>query len=181
MVEPAGVGTPDAPMRRVRCNVRKRMNGQVYVALALTVFAIRCGGGPTAPTASTNSPLAITNPPGPAPAPEPTPAPSPAPVPTPAPAPTPTPAPAPPEPVARYTAHVDSAQWFDAPVFTSPTFDVTRFADRIVLGSVSVPIVYQDDRSLIARTSEMTFSVADATWTFNGLAGQAAGTLAKEK
>ena len=166
----------------MRCNVRKRMNGQVYVALALTVFAIQCGGGPTAPTASANSPLAITNPPGPAPAPEPTPAPSPAPVPTPAPAPTPpAPAPAPPEPVARYTAHVDSAQWFDAPVFTSPTFDVTRFADRIVLGSVSVPIVYQDDRSLIARTSEMTFSVADATWTFNGLAGQAAGTLAKEK
>jgi hypothetical protein len=64
-------------------------------------------------------------------------------------------------------------------VFTSPTFDVTRYADRIVLGSVSVPIVYQDDRSLIARTSEMTFSVADASWTFSGLAGQAAGTLAK--
>jgi hypothetical protein len=167
------VGTPDAPMGPVRCNVRKRMNGQVYVALALTVFAIQCGGGPTAPTASANSPLAISNPPGPAPAPEPTPAPVPAPVPTPA------PAPAPSEPVARYTAHVDSAQWFNAPVFTSPTFEVTRYADRIVLGSVSVPIVYQDDRSLIARTSEMTFSVADATWTFNGVAGQAAGTLAK--
>ena len=151
------------------------MNGQVYVALALTVFAIQCGGGPTAPTAATNSPLAITNPRGPAPAPEPTPAPSPAP----APAPTPAPAPAPPEPVARYTAHVDSAHWSDAPVFTSPTFEVTRYADRIVFGSATVPIVYQDDRSFIARTSEMTFSVADATWTFNGLAGQAAGTLAK--
>jgi len=160
-------------MRPVRCNVRMRMNGQAYVALALTVFTIQCGGGPTAPTASANSPLAITNPPGPAPAPEPTPAPVPAPVPTPA------PAPAPPEPVARYTAHVDSAQWFDAPVFTSPTFEVTRYGDRIVLGSVSVPIVYQDDRSLIARTSEMTFSVADAAWTFNGVAGQASGTLAK--
>jgi hypothetical protein len=64
-------------------------------------------------------------------------------------------------------------------VFPSPTFEVTRYADRIVLGSVSVPIVYQDDRSLIARTSEMTFSVADSAWTFNGVAGQASGTLAK--
>jgi hypothetical protein len=64
-------------------------------------------------------------------------------------------------------------------VFTSPTFEVTRYADRIVLGSVSVPIVYQDDRSLIARTPEMTFSVVDAGWTFNGLAGTASGTLSK--
>ena len=65
--------------------MRKRINGQVYVALVLTVFAIRCGGGPTAPTASANSPLAITNPPGPAPVPEPTPTPSPAPAPNPVP------------------------------------------------------------------------------------------------
>jgi type IV secretory pathway VirB10-like protein len=180
MVQLADIGTPDALLRLVRCNVRKRMNGQVCVALALTVFTIRCGGGPTAPTASANSPLAITNPPSPAPAPEPAPAPNPAPVPTPTPDPAPVPPPAPaPDPVARYTAHVDSAQWFSTPAFTSPTFEVTRYADRIVFGSASVPIVYQDDRSFIARTSEMTFSVADATWTFNGVAGQAAGTLAK--
>lgn len=69
--------------------------------------------------------------------------------------------------------------WFGAPLFTSPTFEVARYADRIVLGSVTVPILYQDDRNLIARTSEMTFSIVDAGWTFNGIAGSGSGTLSK--
>jgi hypothetical protein len=74
---------------------------------------------------------------------------------------------------------VDVVKWYGEPVFTSPTFEVVRYADRIVLGSVSLPIVFQDARSLNARTSEMSFSVVDASWTFNGVAGTGSGTLSK--
>jgi hypothetical protein len=105
--------------------------------------------------------------------------PEPTPAPAPKPAPDPAPAPAPAEPVTRYVAHVDAIFWFGAPLFTSPTFEVARYADRIVVGSVTVPILYQDDRNLIARTSEMTFSIVDAGWTFNGIAGAGSGTLSK--
>ena len=140
--------------------------------MALALFASGCGGSPTAPS-KPDGPVAVAVA-NPAPDPEPTPAP------TPAPAPAPTPTPAPPEPVTRYTGNVDYAHWFGAPLFTSPTFDVTRYADRIVLGSVTVPILYQDDRKLIARTSEMNFSVVDDDWTFNGVAGQATGRLSKQ-
>jgi hypothetical protein len=93
------------------------------------------------------------------------------------PAPNPTPAPA--ESAIRYTAHVDAVHWYTAPVFTSPTFDVARYADRITFGSVSLPILFQDDRGFVARTSEMSFSVVDASWTFNGVAGTGSGTLSK--
>ena len=162
----------------MRCNVRKTINGQVFLAVALALFATGCGGGPTAPSKPAAGTLAISTP-TPAPTPEPAPTPAPAPAPAPPPAPTPAPAPTPPEPVTRYTAHVDVVHWFGAPLFTSPTFEITRYADRIVLGSVSLPILYQDDRSLIARTSEMTFSIVDAGWTFNGIQGAGAGTLSK--
>ena len=80
----------------------------------------------------------------------------------------------------RYTGYVDYAHWFGEPLFASPKFDITRYADRIVLGTVSVPILFQDDHKLIARTSEMTFSVVDDDWTFNGVAGQATGRLSKQ-
>jgi hypothetical protein len=70
-------------------------------------------------------------------------------------------------------------KWYGEPVFTSPTFEIARYADRIVFGSVSLPIRFQDDRSFIARTSEMSFSVVDANWTFNGVPGTGSGTLTK--
>jgi hypothetical protein len=82
--------------------------------------------------------------------------------------------------VTRYTAYVDQVYWYGEPLFTTPTFELARYADRIVLGSVTLPIVVQDDRRLIARTSEMSFSLVDAAWTFNGIPGSASGTLSKK-
>ena len=129
--------------------------------IALALFASGCGGSPTEPSKPGDGAAPASNP-----------APSPNPAPTPAPTPTP-------EPVTRYTANVSVEHWFGTPLFTSPTFDVMRYADRLMLGAVTVPIVYQDDHSLIARTPEMNFSVVDETWTFNGVAGTAAGNLSK--
>src|SRR4051812_40631757 len=158
---------------RRRCDVRKLLNDNILLSAALSLFIAACGGGPTAPTSTDTSKTAVVSPPS-----------EPAPVPGPAPAPGPTPAPAPPapvpgEPVTRYTAHVDTAHWYGAPLFPSPTFEVSRYADRVVLGTLTVPIVYQDDRNVIARTSEMSFSVVDSDWTFNSTSGTAAGTLSR--
>jgi hypothetical protein len=150
----------------------------------LAIIAVGCGGSPTAPAAAQSERVTAISTPAPAPAPAPSP--SPAPSPDPAPAPAPGPAPVPPAPTpapadagTRYTAHVDTIHWYGEPLFTSPTFELTRYADRITFGSVTLPIVSQDARGLVARTSEMTFTVVDAAWTFNGLAGTGSGTLSK--
>jgi len=70
--------------------------------------------------------------------------------------------------------------WYSDPVFSSPDFEVLRYTDHIVIGSSTIPIVLQDDRSLVARTSEMTFSVVDSGWIFNGIAGQGSGSWTKQ-
>ena len=80
----------------------------------------------------------------------------------------------------RYTAHVANVHWYGSPVFDSPDFEVLRYSDRIVIGQTTIPIVVQDERSLIAKTQEATFSVADSNWTFNGIAGQGSGTWSKQ-
>ena len=69
--------------------------------------------------------------------------------------------------------------WYGTPLFPSPTFDVMRYDDRLVIGSTTLPILYQDDRSVIARTSEMSFSIVYTVWAFNGLPGVGSGTLSK--
>ncbi len=143
------------------------MNSKILLAVALTLPVMGCGAGPTTPTAS---PAVIT------PAAEPTPVPVPPPTPTPTPLPAPTPA----EPLARYTATVIAVHWYDQPLFGSPKFEVVRYGDHLVVDDVSIPIVLQDERSFIARTSEMSFSVVDSDWTFNGLAGSGSGTLSKQ-
>jgi hypothetical protein len=166
--------------------VRKVLTDRLLVAICLSIVLIGCGSTPTAPTntggnqTSSGTPVPPPEPspaPSPAPSPTPTPAPSPAPAPAPAPVPPPTPA----EPVTRYTAHVASVNWYGTPVFDSPDFEVLRYQDRIVVGSTTIPIVLQDERSLFARTSEMSFSVVDSNWIFNGIAGQGSGTWAKQE
>ncbi len=80
----------------------------------------------------------------------------------------------------RYTGTVESVHWYGTPVFTSPTFEIVRYSDRITIGSVTLPILLQDERSLTARTSEMSFSVQDSHWLFNGVPGSGSGTWAKQ-
>jgi hypothetical protein len=148
----------------------------LYPIAALAVFSLACGGGPTSPAPIAAQSAATVVTPTPAPAP-PTPVPSPDPAPAPAPSPAPAPAPAP-DAGTKFTAHVDTIHWYGAPLFGA-TFELTRYSDRIVFGSVTLPIVFQDERSFIARNSEMTFNVIDSTWTFNGIAGTGAGTLSR--
>src|SRR6185503_5855963 len=154
-----------------------------------------CGGGPTAPTTAPSghadvvapAPAPTPAPPVPAPAPEPTPAPSPTPspaptpTPSPAPSPTPVPTPTPTEPAVRYDAHVKTITWYGPPLFTTEDIEILRYDDRIVLGSISLPIVVQDDQRVIARTPEMTFSAVESTWSLNGIAGQGSGTWTKRQ
>jgi|SRR5262245_7943666 len=144
------------------------------------MMVVGCGSSPTAPT-STGGNQTNNGTPTPSPSPEPVPPANPAPVPTPTPipSPAPSPTPAPVEPVAKYTAHVAIAHWYGSPVFGSPDFEVLRYSDRIVIGETTIPIVVQDERSLVAKTPEMTFSVVDSNWTFNGIAGQASGSWTK--
>ncbi len=175
--------------------MRKLLCANTLTAVALSLLFTGCGGPPTAPTSPVVSPSDVTSPPAPVPAPlpvpaptpgpEPSPAPTPAPAPAPTPGPSPSPAPAPPapdpvDPAVRYNAHVETVHWYGTPLFTTPDIEILRFPDRIVLGSLTLPIVVQDDRSVTARTREMSFSAVDSQWSFNGIAGQGAGVWAKQ-
>ena len=177
-------------LSEARCNVRKLLCSKILLLVALLLSFVACAGSPTAPTTTATAQSDVISP-IPAPAPTPTPAPpadptpAPTPIPTPGPSPTPAPSPTPvptpaPDPAIRYTAHVDSVQWYGTPVFTSGDFEILRYKDRIVLGSMTLPIVQQDDRTVLARTTDMTFSAVDATWSFNGIAGQGSGTWSKQ-
>ena len=81
----------------------------------------------------------------------------------------------------RYTAHVETVHWYGTPLFTSPDIEILRFPDRIVLGSLTLPIVVQDDGRVVARTPEMSFSAVDSQWSFNGIAGQGAGVWVRQE
>ncbi len=171
---------------RPRCNVRNSLYKQLLITTALSLLMAGCTGNPAAPSStSTNQSATTATPaptpppvPAPDPAPTPTPGPSPTPSPTP-PTPTPVPVPVPPEPV-RYAAHVENVHWYGTPLFEGPDIEIVRYPDRVVLGPLSLPIAYQDDRGLIARTSDMSFSVVDSSWTFNGIAGQGSGVWTKK-
>jgi hypothetical protein len=164
--------------------VRKLLIGRILGAFCLSVFVAGCGSSPSAPTTTGGSQTVTSGAPAPSPAPEPAPpanpAPIPAPTPTPEPTPGPAPAPTPAEPATRYTAHVATVHWYGDPVFDTPDFEVVRYADRLVIGTTTIPIVLQDERSLVARTSEMSFSVVQSNWIFNGIAGQGSGSWSKQ-
>jgi hypothetical protein len=76
---------------------------------------------------------------------------------------------------------VKTVTWYGPPLFTSEDIEIVRYNDRIVIGLMTLPIVYQDDHSVIARTPDMTFSAVEATWTFNGIAGQGSGVWTKRE
>jgi hypothetical protein len=158
-----------------RCNVRKLLYINILVASALLVAVVGCGGSPTVPTTTATSQTAVTSP---APAPVPTPAPAPSPAPGPPPAP-PAPEPTPAESPVRYAAHVDTVHWYGTPLFTSNDIEILRYPDRIVLGSLTLPIVVQDELSVVARTRDMSFSAVESSWSFNGIAGQGSGVWTK--
>jgi hypothetical protein len=177
--------------------VRKLLIDKVLLAISLSVFVAACGSSPTAPTStggnqtSTGSPAPSPDPtpspaPTPAPAPEPSPAPGPAPAP---PGPAPAPAPAPqPAPGWTFDGSTSQAHWFAAPTLPD------RFELEIANGSVQAsghtfPILSQapDNVYVIAGTRNVEtltleyYGPTDGSgswrWTYNGLPGQATGTL----
>ena len=133
---------------------------------------------PTAP-APVLVPVVAPEAPAPAPAAPVVPVPAPAPVPAPPPLPVPSP---PPDP--SWSATVTSAHWYGAAALPA-SFTIT-FERPLPSGAVSVAIgpslrlpLLLDGDDWIAKDHEATFSVIGGAWTFNGVAGQAMGTLAR--
>jgi hypothetical protein len=76
---------------------------------------------------------------------------------------------------------VESAHWYQTPLFTASDIEILRYPDRIEFGSLTLPIVLQDERSVTARTRDMTFSAVDSHFEFNGIAGQGSGVWTKQE
>ena len=75
---------------------------------------------------------------------------------------------------------MDNVHWYRTPLFTGTEIEILRYPDRIVFGGVTLPIVLEDDRSVVARDADLTFSAVDSGWTFNGIAGQGSGVWVKQ-
>jgi hypothetical protein len=149
------------------------------VVLAFSVL-MACGGSPTSPeSVSSQSTTAVVSP-TPAPAPEPGPAPPAGPTPD---GPTnPAPPPGAPATVVTYQATVTSAHWYGAAVLPDQ-FDVQISDGRITFGPLTADVLIQDARSVFARPNganlQLLFDGDGGSWTYNGEAGQAMGTLVK--
>lgn len=160
---------------------------RIGVVVACGVLAA-CGGSPTSPT-SGKQPITQTagdasgsNPaPEPAPRPTPTPTPAPTPAPTPTPTPTPTPNPGP----SRIVLHavVENAHWYPNATFTLPErFDVIIEGETVKIATLDpLPFSFREgNERFIVKTREFEFSVQGRTFSFNGLAGQASGSIGRD-
>lgn len=154
---------------------------QTVLILALGLAA--CGASPTTPTATVTRPQAQTIPDPPQPAEPPVTPPSPTPAPTPAPAPVPTPAPTPP---ARTVLHatVTLSHWYPDAAFTLPSsFDVVIEGDTAKIATLdALPFaLYKSNEEFIVKQKDFEFVVQGGTFSFNGVAGQAAGSITVAK
>ncbi len=178
---------------RPRCNVRKLLCANTLIAIALPFLTLGCGGGPTAPTATSRSEADVVAPaPVPTPAPTtPVPTPGPAPNPAPTPAPTPPPAPAPPTaPTWTFDASTSQAHWYESPTLPE-RFELEITDGTVLAAGQSFPILVQapDNVSVTAGTRNVETLTLEYSrsedgsgswkWTYNGIAGQAAGTLSR--
>jgi hypothetical protein len=173
--------------------VRKLLRANTLLAVALPFLVLGCGAGPTAPSTKpsgqTDVVASAPAPPTPVPVPGPTPEPTPAPTPSPAPTPVPTPSPG---PTWTFDGSTTQAHWYDAAVLPD------RFQLEIANGSVQAaghnfPILSQgpDNVYVVAGTRNvetLTLEYSGPTdgsgtwrWTYNGLPGQATGTLSRRR
>lgn len=160
---------------------------QTIMAVALG-FLLGCGGSPTTPTRtsttqSTQS-VAGTTDPAPAPVPPtqpPVPPSPPGPTPTP-PAPTPTPAPTPASVVLHAT--VETFHWYPGATFTLPSqFDMVIVGDTVKIATLD-PLHFSyfgSNTDFIVKPQDFEVVVQGSRFTFNGLAGQASGTVTLAK
>lgn len=146
-------------------------------------FVVACGGAPTAPAAvvtphaAQTTPVTPADPPATPPSPTP---PSPAPTPAPAPTPVPTPAPTPAQTILH--AVVTSSHWYPGATFTLPaTFDVVIQGDTVKIATLDpLPFAFHgSDDDFVVKQKDFEFVVQGGAFTFNGLAGQATGTIGK--
>jgi len=155
---------------------------QTFLVLALGILTA-CGSSPTAPTPPEKQPPAQTPSNPPEAPPTPTPAPTPTPTPTPAPTPAPSPTPAPP---ARtiLNASVTSSHWYPDAAFRLPgQFDVVIEGDTVKIATLDpLPFgLYTSADDFIVKQKDFEFVVRAGTFVFNGVAGQATGTIAPSK
>jgi hypothetical protein len=163
---------------------------KTFLVGVIGLFAA-CGGSPSSPTptSTTQSTTQATANPAPAneptPPPTPTPAPTPEPTPSPTPVPTPVPVPGPPPAPAKTVLHatVAGSHWYPDANFTLPDrFDVTIEGDKVKIASLDpLPFSFDgSDADFIVRTNDFQFVVHDTTFTFNGVAGIASGTVSRD-
>lgn len=142
---------------------------RILMATAMVLTAA-CGGSPTQPDSVPTKPetpvVTATVVPEPAPQVEPVPVPAPPVTPVPAPAPT-------------WTASTTSAHWY-GPALVPATFAVEWRYTTLWFGSLVADIQVQDGRSIFAKGADFTIQIVidgnTASWTLNGLDGQASGT-----
>ena len=75
-----------------------------------------------------------------------------------------------------------SSHWYPGATFTLPdTFDVVIEGDTAKIATLDpLPFgFYQSNDDFIVKQKDFEFVVRGGTFTFNGLAGQATGTIAK--
>jgi hypothetical protein len=155
----------------------------VKYTILVVAFVLGACASPTAPAPTVTEPPvqktadAPTTPPATPPAPTP-PVPTP-PVPTPAPAPAPAPAPS---PTTVLHATVTLSHWYPNATLTLPErFDVVIRKDTATIATLDpLPFgYYTSDDDFIVKQTDFTFVVQGGRFTFNGVAGQATGTIAK--
>jgi hypothetical protein len=180
-----------------RCNVRKSLCCNTLFAVALPFLMLGCGGGPTAPSASTSVQADVVGPaptPTPAPpAPTPTPAPpTPEPAPSPSPVPAPAPPPAPSAPAWTFDGSTTQSHWYGQPTLPDH-FDLKIGDGSVQAAGHSFPIQAQAPGNVyvIAGTRNVETLTLEYNgpedgsgswrWTYNGVQGQATGTLSRRQ
>lgn len=149
------------------------MTRSTFVLAALVITG--CAASPLSPTPTQTPSPTVTAPTTPQPVAAPAPAPAPT---TPAPS---TPAPAP--TMIVYDATTTAVHWYGAALF-GETFTVTRTADQITIGDLTLPILSQPgplagDLTAGDWRGVGTFSIEGGQWTFSGTAGLGSGSIAR--
>lgn len=132
-------------------------------------LTIACGGSPTGPTATREAKTVAVV------APEPTSAPEAIPEPP------PVPAPAPPSDAIRFRGEVGQAHWYGPAIF-SGHFELAIYHDHIEASGHGWDILARTPDGWTAGTRNVDTLIIESrggawAWTYNGLAGQASGSL----
>lgn len=79
-------------------------------------------------------------------------------------------------PWTHYHVTVDQAHWYETPPFDE-SFTAVVGHDVVIFGALELPIAYRTETSVIATSPDATIVIEGHEWSFNGIAGQASGTI----